>query len=87
MGQRLMHDAWCVTPDTQIVYGKASHGRGTEAWPTPQADGLEPQNLDLVLWVINQKVCRQALAGRWQLHPGRCPERHLRLLIDRLPLG
>ena len=59
----MMHDAWCVTPDTQIVYGKTYTGVELSL---ADAAGyvLKPQNLDLVLWVINQKyVGKPSQAG------------------------
>ena len=46
-------DAWCVSPDTQIVYGRTYTALVLTA---AEASGyvLNPQNFDLVAWVINQ---------------------------------
>jgi len=68
-------DAWCITPDTQIVYGATY----TALVLSPADVGgyvLDPQNLDLAAWIINQEfVGKPSQAGGF--HDERCPERHL----------
>lgn len=76
-----LYDSWCVTPDTEIVYGATY----TALMLTPEeAAGyvMHPQNFDLVLWIINQEFVGQASPGGYGNYTMGDVQNAIWLLID-----